>query len=92
VKGNAVIGNGTGILSPVNGTIQGNNIFGNGCGLEIAGSFPTPTLVIATNNYWGAATGPGSAPANGVCGPQANVAVVMPFATQPFTVTLSTSP
>ena len=92
VKGNAVLSNGTGILAPVNSTIQDNNIFGNGCGLDVAGAYPTPTLVIATNNYWGAATGPGPAPANGVCGAEANVAVVTPFAAQPFTVTLKVTP
>jgi hypothetical protein len=92
VKGNAVLGNGTGILAPANSTIQDNNIFGNGCGLDVAGSFPAPTLVTATNNYWGAATGPGPAPANGVCGAEANVAVVVPFATQPFTLTITVTP
>lgn len=91
VKENAILGNGTGILAPVNGTIQNNNIFGNGCGLDVA-AFPAPTQVTATNNYWGAATGPGPAPANGVCGAEASVAVVIPFATHPFTVTLTGTP
>lgn len=92
VKGNAVVGNGTGILSPVNATIIGNNIFGNGCGLNVSGSLPAPTLVIATNNYWGVATGPGPAPANSVCGVEASVAIVTPFATQPFVVSLTVAP
>jgi hypothetical protein len=91
VKGNAVLGNGIGIDASAGGTIQNNNIFGNGCGVNIQG-FPAPTSVIATSNYWGAATGPGPAPANGVCGSQANVAIVTPFARQPFTVTMNVTP
>jgi hypothetical protein len=57
VKGNAIVGNGTGIFAPVNGDIEDNNILGNGCGLQVQGT-PAPTSVIATNNYWGTASGP----------------------------------
>ena len=91
VKGNAIVGNGTGVDASAGGTIESNNIFGNGCGILIQGS-PAPTSVIATNDYWGAATGPGPAPANTVCGTEANVAIVTPFATQPFTVTPTVTP
>jgi len=87
VTSNAIYANsGVGIfvLSPFSGVITKNNMFGNGspvenCGLwnhDIAG-------LVATNNYWGAATGPGPAPADREC----NVATdVTPFATKPFTV------
>jgi len=39
--------------------------------------------VIATNNYWGAASGPGPDPADNVC---AGTVAVTPFATTPFNV------
>jgi hypothetical protein len=39
--------------------------------------------LVARNNYWGAATGPGPAPADHVC---ASPADVTPFATKPFAV------
>src|SRR5262249_3675652 len=62
--GNAVNGNRTGILTggPAPAVIQKNNIFGNSvCGLTQAATLGV--VVDATDNYWGAATGPGSDPA-----------------------------
>ncbi|MGP0020922.1 MAG: nitrous oxide reductase family maturation protein NosD [Candidatus Sulfotelmatobacter sp.] len=85
VSGNAIIGNyGQGIYaSDALGTAEGNNIFGNGCGLNasVAG-------LVADNNYWGAATGPG---ADSICTGSAS-AVVTPYATTPFTVTIKFNP
>jgi Periplasmic copper-binding protein (NosD) len=69
--------------------IHGNNFYGNGpepgrgpgsCGL-LNGSSET---VHATNNYWGAATGPGSDPADDVCGPSPTLSE--PFATHEFRI------
>ena len=39
-----------------------------------------------TNNYWGAATGPGADPSDDVCGASGEQPVTAPFATKPFTV------
>jgi hypothetical protein len=89
-KGNSILGNQTGIDASGGGIFENNNIFGNGCGLYIAQNPPLP--VIATNDYWGASTGPGNLPANDVCGPQGSAAVITPFATQPINVTLSIVP
>src|SRR5687768_11489575 len=64
------------------GVVTKNNMFGNNpCGLLNTG---VPGLS-ATNNYWGATTGPGApgAPADRVCGDGATTA---PFATKPFVV------
>jgi hypothetical protein len=75
--GNAVHGNGVGfdVFPPATGLFTGsvrkNNIFGNAspivggssCGLVNEG---VPGLT-ATNNYWGASTGPGGDPADAVC-------------------------
>jgi len=68
-------------------TFTMNNIFGNNsatnCGLENVSG----TMVDATNNYWGAASGPGPDPADAACfvGAQ-NFVITVPFATQPFNV------
>lgn len=87
VIGNAVVGNSdSGIeVLDVTDTIAGNNIFGNTCGLVA----PTTSGVLATNNYWGAATGPGADPADDVCG---FGATTTPFATKPFNVKVSIKP
>jgi hypothetical protein len=88
--GNAVYANviGFGVDVPFGGRIEKNNIFGNsGCGLE--NGDPTFGGVLgldATNNYWGASTGPGSDPADGVCNLGGGTSVTTPFATKPFKV------
>ena len=81
------------ILSGSDNRVQRNDIFGNrgnqlqqvNCGLA---NF-TGTTVLATNNYWGAPTGPGDDPADTV-GPSCDfdtpgsVTIFEPFATRPF--------
>ena len=91
IRRNSFLGNrGLGIslfASPtgaVTGTvITDNNIFGNGsCGLQNN----TGALVTASGNFWGAATGPGSDPADAVCNDASSTTVVEPVATQPFNI------
>ena len=63
--------------------ITDNNIFGNGsCGLQNN----TGALVTASGNFWGAATGPGSDPADAVCNDASSTTIVEPVATQPFNI------
>ena len=85
---NASIGNtGTGLrstASPI--TIEGNNFFGNddadaNCGVET----DTGTAVVATNNYWGAATGPGPDPADDACAISGSITSA-PFAASAFKI------
>lgn len=82
IKRNVIVGNQTGINIPgaINTLITQNNIYGNNeCGL-----FNDSTAtIIALRNYWGAATGPGSDPADNVCG---NKVTAVPFATAEFSI------
>lgn len=67
-------------------TITKTNLIGNGtdspinCGLFVSGAGNTVT---AAGNYWGAATGPGSDPADAVC-VGGGTAVTTPFASAEF--------
>ena len=80
VAGNAAIGNLTGIDAfNDSGPATGNNIIGNQCGLKKQG----PASFNGTNNYWGAASGPGADPADNVC---LGTVGVTPFATAPFNI------
>lgn len=83
VVGNALVGNGTGIFGG-GGLIMKNNFLGSlECGLENRSG----TAIVAASNYWGAATGPGAAPADRACdGPGGGSTTVTPFATKPFKV------
>jgi parallel beta-helix repeat protein len=94
IRRNAVIGNGgVGIfVSGQDVTITDNNIFGNGtlgsnCGLlNVSG-----TGVMAPNNYWGAASGPGLDPADAIeegCGGHPYPTLVDPVATKPFNISV----
>ena len=89
---NAVIGNKSSGIWIRAGTVQieQNNIFGNdlltrtaeNCGLSVRSG-----QVTAKYNWWGAATGPGSDPADSVCDNSGNgtgVAVTYPFSKQPI--------
>jgi len=86
---NAFIGNlqqGLKVLNQTFGlAVVQNNFFGNGTRFDAANlgllADPGPR-VNATNNFWGAATGPGPDPADQVTG---DVRFV-PFATKPFTM------
>jgi hypothetical protein len=64
-----------------------NNMFGNGfspnhCGLA---NFAMAGLK-ATNNYWGAPSGPGTPPANRVCNTGGGTTTTAPFAKKPLAV------
>lgn len=87
--GNAVSGNIYGIAAqgaeglPFSGSIERNNIASSlYCGVDNEG---VPVLN-ATNNYWGAASGPGPVPADQVCNEEGTTTTVTPFATVPFLV------
>jgi len=92
VAGNAVSGNpfdGIEVSGGFAGTITGNNIVGNGgtyslnCGLY---NLNAVHGLVAANNYWGAATGPGPDPADALCDFPAGLTTATPFATKPFKV------
>jgi hypothetical protein len=94
----AVIGNLSGIFvqdptssDPSDTTITHSNIYGNGTGTEVneppnncgLRTFPAIT---ATNNFWGAATGPGPDPADAICSPLGEPVTFTPFATEEFEI------
>jgi len=89
--GNAVFANGLSGIS-LNGpaTATKNNLYGNGdfdpyvkgCGISNNGVVGSN----ATNNYWGAPSGPGAGTADTVCNYDGGVTRFTPFATKPFTV------
>lgn len=93
VVGNAAIGNrrtGFQLASDFAGEFTKNNMYGNlSCGL-----LNSRTNLVATENFWGAPTGPGPYPADrtagfGGCplsGVEGQPVVVAPFATRPFAV------
>ena len=68
------------------GDVTKNNFFANddsrNCGLINGGIVG----LRASNNYWGAASGPGAPPANSVCHPFGGTTTTSPFATTPFAV------
>ena len=67
------------------GALTKNNFFANSiCGLANVGR----SGLRATNNYWGAPSGPGSLPASAVCESGDGTTIVSPVATKPFTVTV----
>ena len=65
--------------------IAKNNIVGNGDGENSCGLGFSGTGLLAADNYWGAATGPGGGANIAGCVPGSSVTVT-PFATKPFTV------
>ena len=89
VVGNAAYGNeqGLSVLPGFTGKLERNNLFGNKshCGLTNGGV----SGLVAANNYWGAATGPGPDPADDVCNMMGGTTTVTPFATKPFSVKAS---
>jgi parallel beta-helix repeat protein len=94
LRGNAALGNKRSsikILGDASVIISENNIYGNNsvevnrqlnCGL-VNGS---GGLITATNNFWGAVTGPGPDPADEVCDFGRSNTVFSPFATREFRV------
>ena len=61
--------------------IERNNLYGNEAGSDNCGlrNFSDATIV-ATNNYWGAPTGPGPDPADAVCDFGTSITITVPFA------------
>lgn len=88
--GNAAYGNSSGfsVRNPFTGVIQKNNIFGNLCGLTNT----SVTGANATNNYWGASTGPGSDPADSTCTANGATNITTPFAASKFSINPSFEP
>jgi hypothetical protein len=85
-RGNSALGNRSFGMAffDTTATATQNNIYGNdpltNCGLEISGS-----TINAVNNFFGAATGPGSDPADNVCVSSGSV-VFTPFAPLEFPI------
>jgi len=71
-------------------TATKNNLYGNGdFDLYVKGCGTSNNGVVgvnATNNYWGAPSGPGAGTADTVCNYDGGVTRFTPFATKPFTV------
>lgn len=95
VRRNSFLGSPYGgiLVGPGPATITENNIFGNwpqvyppegNCGLVNSSG----GTIDATNNYWGAASGPGPDPADEVCDFDDSSTTVSPFATEPFPIGL----
>jgi hypothetical protein len=72
--------------------ITRNDLYGNGrndtfTGVPNCGLFnDSGTTITATNNFWGAATGPGPDPADDVCDGPGSTTITAPFATTEFPV------
>jgi hypothetical protein len=86
-QGNSAIGNmrnGWGFRDNATATLTQNNIYGNdptfNCGILAGG------VVNATNNFFGASTGPGFDPADDVCVFSGGSVVFTPFAAKEFPV------
>lgn len=73
-------------------TITQNDLYGNGrhdtlTGVPNCGLFnDSGTTITATDNFWGAATGPGPDPADDVCNGSGSTTITSPFATTEFPV------
>jgi hypothetical protein len=96
VRRNFIVGNpGFGIIAETNAvTITGNNIFGNdtivtSIGINCGLFNNTGTSLMAPNNFWGAASGPGPDPADAVCNSSSSTTTVAPVATHQFNIPAS---
>jgi hypothetical protein len=70
VIGNSSIGNGQGVrvYGPATGAVvSGNDLYANYTGCGIAENVGPSVTLAATGNFWGAASGPGLDPADGLC-------------------------
>lgn len=90
VTGNAFLGGLIGVSVPFGanfaGVVEKNLLTGNhACGVF---NKKSGAAIVALNNYWGAATGPGPAPADQVGGgcDFSGTTTAAPFATKPFNV------
>ena len=92
IVGNALDGNTFGIekeTATFSGTIAKDDFIGNvGCGLLNDGG----AGLVAANDYWGAATGPGASPANDLCNDLGGTSTTTPFAKKPFKVKARITP
>jgi len=70
----------TSTLTVTGNTLVGNGAGGTNCGLELNATTGDP--LVATGNFWGAASGPGADPADLAC----DAAVAIPFATKEIKV------
>jgi hypothetical protein len=82
------LGGGLVLRTAANVTVSNSNIFGNGstsagCGVINQSDASTVTI---TNSFWGAATGPGTAPADGVCDDPGSTTLVPSVAPAPFRI------
>jgi hypothetical protein len=66
--------------------VTSNNFPGNGGAFGNCGILSNGTIVTASSNYWGSATGPGAVPADDVCGV---LAVTTPFLRAPVLISPS---
>jgi hypothetical protein len=88
VTENVAVGNGDcgAIITGASNEFHRNDIYGNGIGTESPATLncglKASAGVNATNNYWGASTGPGPDPADQVYAPPS--VPIVPFATRPF--------
>lgn len=85
ITGNAIRGNGgfgIDLAAGVGASVTKNDIYGNGEGLRDDSGIATD----ATNNFWGASTGPGEDPADGILTGATSQPVFTPFATKEFKV------
>jgi parallel beta-helix repeat protein len=81
-RGSGVLieGTDTGTLKFTANTLMGNGVVGTNCGIELNAT--TGATLVATENFWGAASGPGADPADLACGGP----VLIPFATKEIKV------
>lgn len=89
ITGNSVLGNGNeAVLIEQGGmaVVTGNNLYGTfqHCGLKNDGN----VRIVGTGNYWGAASGPGSPPADTVCNVNGATTDVSGFLKKPVEIRL----
>ena len=96
VRGNLGLGFDAGPFFPASvftGTVEKNDVIANRvCGLRNGTEVGVAQNLPATNNFWGAATGPGPDPADDVCNDPGGSTVTTPFATKPFKVKATIKP
>jgi hypothetical protein len=90
VSGNSFLGSYTGVFITAAGVVlNGNNLLGNGTYASLSNCAlvnSSGAVIDATNNFWGASTGPGLDPADAVCDDSGSSTTVTPFATQQFAI------